>query len=164
MRYHPPKNTSEINLTEKETSYAGDLTLHPLAALQRYKYEIEPKEGVIDKNYMARNKDIITAINKFMPLGNYNKVSTIKLIGRRFSNIIGEKDAGLRENAEETALHILKDIAMSRGAGGFAAKLEVTEHKIWQDESRQNEKRGLFGGFLRERDKNINQAEMVVKK
>jgi len=162
LRYHPPKNTNEVN-PASETSYTGDLTLHPLAALQRYKYEIEPKEGVIDREYMARNKDIITAVNKFMPLGNYNKTSTVKLIGRRFSNIIGEKDAGLQENAEETALHILKDIAMSRGVGGFAAKLEVTEHKIWQDTSQENVRKGWLGNFLKDRSKNVDQAEMLVK-
>lgn len=160
MRYHPPNN-EELQTSLAETDYTGDLTIHPLVAHQRYKYEIEPKEGVIDREYMVRNKDLITPINKFMPLGNYNKPSTLKLIGRRFSNIIGEKDAGLNENAEETALCILKDIAMSRGVGGFAAKLEVTEHKIWEDASRPPEKRGLFSGFMKRNNKDTNQGAML---
>lgn len=160
MRYHPPKDVEEINPTD-ETSYSGDLTLNPMAALQRYKYEIEPKEGVIDKEYMTRNKDVITAINKFMPLGNYNKRSTVKLIGRRFSNIIGEKDAGLKENAEETALYVLKDIAISRGVGGFAAKLDVTQHKVWEDATKRDEKKGIFGNFMKDREKTADQGEML---
>ena len=158
MRYKPPNDNDE---PFTQTSYTGDLTLDPMVAHQRYKYEMENKPGLIDQNYMKRNKDLVISINKFMPLGYYNRPHTLKLIGRRFSNIIGERDAGLDDNAEETTLCILKDIAMSRGQQGFAAKLEVTEHKVWEDITKRNEKRPLFGGFLRKHNEETEQTVML---
>jgi len=158
MRYRPKEDIAE---PFTQTSYTGDLTLDPMVAHQRYKYEIENRQGLIDQDYMKRNKDLIIATSKFMPQGNINRPHTVKLIGRRFGNIIAERDAGLDLNAEETALCIIKDIQMSRAQGGFAAKLEHTEHKVWNDLTKQNEKRPLFGGFLRKHNEETEQMEML---
>lgn len=160
LRYHPPNNTEEIN-TNDETSYVGDLTIHPAAAMQRYKYEFEPKKGVINDAFLERNRIALFAINKFMPLGNYNKSRTYKLMTLKFNNSLAEKDAGVIDNAEETALSIQKDIAMSRGSGGFAAKLETTEHKIWEDATQKNDKQGLFSRFMKNQNKEEQQAVML---
>ena len=161
MRYHPPNNEEITTNEQQNTSYVGDLTIHPAAAMQRYKYEFEPKKGVIDQEFFQRNKELILAINKFMPLGNYNKTRTYKLITLKFNNSIGEKDNSLQQNAEETILSLQKDIAMSRGAGGFAAKLETTEHKIWEDATRKQEQQGLLGRFMKNNQKEDAQGGML---
>jgi len=160
LRYHPPNDTEEIQTTN-DTSYIGDLTIHPAAAMQRYKYEFEPKKGVIDEQFLERNRIALFSINKFMPLGNYNKTRTYKLMTLKFNNLLAEKDAGVMENAEETALSMQKDIAMSRGAGGFAAKLETTEHKIWEDATNKNDRKGLFSGFMKNKNKDEQQTVML---
>ena len=140
MRYDETEEPEE----EHQPRYVSDNT-----SFMRWSTEIEPKSGVIDDKFLARNRERIIDIDKFLPLSNITNVKSIKLFHLRRANMTMAKDAGLSELAEETALDNIADYNTTRGTGGFYQKALITQRREWHDSEEEKKRTGILKNLIR---------------
>ena len=142
MRYNEP-DEDEIE-QEQQPRYVSDNT-----SFMRWSTEVEQKSGVIDAEFLKRNKERIMDIDKFLPLSNITSAKAIKLFHLRRQCITMAKDAGLNDLAEETALDNIADYNTTRGTKGFYQKALITQRREWSDSEEEKKRTGILKNLIR---------------
>jgi len=159
VRYREP----EDDYNYQDQQYPIGIPYDPKVAGLRWSNEIEQRKDVIDKEFLQRNRLLVMDASKILPLGNIRDKRTIKLLRIRRMNMIAEMDAGLWDLAEQTALGNLADIQTSRAAGGFNAKLEVTQRREWIEKSKPQVKKSIFGRIIKGKEAEQDLEEMMTE-
>jgi len=159
LRYREPE--SEEDEEYQQQVYPIGIPVDPKVAGLRYTSEIEQRKYILDKKFLQRNRILVADASKELPMGNIRDKKTVKLLRLRRSNMIFEMDAGLWDLAEQTMLANKADIQTSRAAGGFAAKLEVTQRREWIEKAKPEVKKGLFGRIIRGKEQEEGLGEMM---
>ena len=148
MRYDETEEETE----DQRPRYVSDNT-----SFMRWSTEVEAKKGVVDDDFLKRNKERILDIDKFLPLSNITSAKSIKLFHLRRQCITMSKDAGLFDLAEETALDNIADYNTTRGTQGFYQKALITQRREWQDSDEEKKKTGILKNLIRgKRDQEKN--------
>lgn len=140
MRYDETEETDE----DQRPRYVSDNT-----SFMRWSTEVEPKAGVINEDFLKRNKERIMDIDKFLPLANIKSAKSIKLFHLRRMNMTMAKDAGLHDLAEETALDNIADYNTTRGTDGFYQKALITQRREWSDSEEEKKQTGVLKNLIR---------------
>ena len=159
MRYNPPEN---ITQEDEENYFEGrPTTVSDQTAFMRWSTEIEPVKGLIDKEFMTRNKNRIIDVNKILPLSFIDDPRSIKLFRLRRINMGLASDAGLEDLADETTLDNLADYQTTRGIRGNYQNALITQRKEWKDRTDVNTKKGLFGKLVGRRNEQYEMGETL---
>jgi len=159
MRYREPEDEYEYQ-QQQQLPVAGIPYDTKVAGL-RWSNEIEPRKGVIDEEFLKRNRLLVIDSSKLLPLGNIRDKKTVKLLRLRRTNSIMEKEAGLIPLAEETIMANIADIQTSRAQGGFNARLEVTQRREWVEKSQFQKKKSLFGRMFKAKEQSEEVDRMM---
>ena len=151
MRYNPPDDTIEETEEERyldgRPRYVSDQT-----AFMRWSTELEKTDELIDEKFLKRNRNRVLDINKILPLSFIDNPKSIKLFRLRRMNMSLATDAGLYNLADETTLDNLADYQTTRGIRGNYQNALITQRKEWQDRTNPNNKKGLFGRLIKNRN------------
>ena len=159
MRYNPPEN--QINEEQEESYFEGrPRYISDQTAFMRWSTELEPVNGLIDKDFIKRNRNRIIDVNKILPLSFIDDPRSIKLFRLRRINMGLASDAGLDDLADETTLDNIADYQTTRGIRGNYQNALITQRKEWKDRTDTNTKTGLFGKIVGRRNDQVRQHEM----
>lgn len=151
MRYEPPDTYND----DETTSYEKQIIREPISdqtAYMRWSTELEKIHHIIDNDFLQNNKHRIIDINKILPLSFIENPRAIKLFHLRRMNIELAKDAGLYDLADTTVMDNLADYQTTRGTHGNYQKALITTRREWEDKTKSQEKKGIFGRLMRKQD------------
>jgi len=134
-------------------------------AKARWETEIEPKDNIVDNDFMKRNKYKINSINKFPALAFYNDYKYLLLRRNRNLQIAICAAEGLDDICEELVLDNIDDAQVSRGWNGNYTIAKITEiHKLQQELKQEQlgskERIGRFSGLFRKKEENTQQDQL----
>lgn len=159
MRYNPPDGITDESEEEQfldgRPRYVSDQT-----AFMRWSTELEKTDELINDKFLKRNRNRILDINKILPLSFIDNPKSIKLFRLRRMNMSLATDAGLYNLADETTLDNLADYQTTRGIRGNYQNALITQRKEWQDRTNPDNKKGLFGRLVNNRNESVKQYEM----
>jgi len=145
----PMQLLDEKEIQTMKAAYMSDNT-----AYMRWSTEIEPKQNVIDADFMRRNSNYILMADKFAPLANFNDPRLIQLHKLKMNNLTLEMQLGLTHSAELTAISSIDDIQVSRGDKGFYQRALITQrHEMQNEERTTTEKKvGFFNKLFSKKE------------
>jgi len=140
----PQTGLDEREIQQLRAAYMSDNTSY-----MRWSTEIEPKQDVIDNEFLSKHKNMVLFLDKFAPLANFTDPKQGILHKLKLMNAVLAKNAGLEETADETALSAIDDIQISRGDKGFYQKALITQRQeLQQEQLSDNQKRTGFWNRL----------------
>jgi len=154
----PQTVLDEREIQQLRASFMSDNTSY-----MRWSTEIEPKQDVIDGDFLKRNKIVVLFLDKFAPLANFTDRRQYMLHKRKLLNVILAQNAGLEETCEETALSAIDDIQISRGDKGFYQKALITQRQEFQQEQTETQKRTGFWNRLFSKKASDENQEQVMR-
>ena len=143
MKWRPKDDEEEID--ELRDPFISDNT-----AFARMQTELETdRKGLVDRGMIAKHRPRVLSLNKFAPLANIGTNSKQVQIDRiRRCKIDLLMEAGLEDDAVETALDNIADLQLSRGIKGFYQKAMITQRHEFKEDMKDERKR-KFGSFFR---------------
>lgn len=142
MKWEPVLNEEEER--QVQTGYISDNT-----SFLRMQTEIEKKDRLIDDDFLDRHKARVIACDKFAPLANTTSKSQIMIDRIRRIIMDLEKEAGLFEDAEATALDNIADYQVSRGYNASFQNALITQRHIIKQSTDQEGRLGRFSKLFR---------------
>jgi hypothetical protein len=135
---------------DEEIQHMEKSQMSDRTAYMRWITEIEPKNNVIDADFLDRNKISIIGLNKFAPLANFKDPRLMRLHKLKMIIIDLEIEAGLIHAAEGTALSAIDDVQISRGDNGFFQRALITQRQEVESEERTDaqKKVGFFNKLM----------------
>jgi len=135
--------------SDDENEELRDPFISDNTAFARMQTELETdKKGLVNSDMIKRHRPRVLSLNKFAPLSNIANKGQIQLDRIRRCKIDLLEEAGLHDDAIETALDNIADLQLSRGIGGFYQRAMITQRHEFKEDMREERKK-RFGSFFK---------------
>lgn len=136
------------NLLDEDGDIRYKEPMSDQTAFMRMQTQLE-KSDMVDKEFLDRHKARVLAMDKFAPLSYIQDKRMLQIDRMRRLIMSLQMEAGLLEDAEETALDNIADFQLSRGWRGFYQKAMITQRHIIKETSKGERKLGRLAEIMR---------------